>query len=186
MRALAATGALLAALALVACGSSKPSTTAPHVAAPPPTTTSPSTSKAVPIPPVTGHVLPSTARPQDVIRAWADTLRHGQIAAAARFFALPSIIANGTAPIELRTRADARAFNESLPCGAILTATTPGPHGLIIATFQLTQRPGSGQCGTGVGHTAQTAFRIKRGRIREWLRVAVTPQSGGGSDGTPA
>ncbi len=37
---------------------------------------------------------------------------------AARFFALPSAVANGTRPIALETRAQARAFNRSLPCGA--------------------------------------------------------------------
>ncbi len=182
----AATGAAVtAALALGACGAGS----SPHattLAAPPAATlTSPSTSSAVPIPPSRGHSLPSTASPQDVIRAWADTLRHGQIASAARFFALPSVIANGTPPIELRTRADVRVFNQTLPCGAVLISTSPGPHGLVIAKLRLTERPGPGTCGSGVGQTAETAFRIRNGQIHEWLRLPYSPK-GDTPSGTPS
>jgi hypothetical protein len=177
----------IAALALCACGSSSSpratSTATRHAAAPPPTVTSPSTSDAVPIPPATGHALPSTAQPEDVIRAWADTLRHGQIAAAARFFSVPTIVSNGGGPLVLRTRAAIRFFNYTLPCGAVLTATKKAPHGLVVATFRLTERPGPGVCGSGVGHTARTAFRIRNGHIREWLRVADTSST---DEGTPA
>ena len=42
-----------------------------------------------------------------------------------------------------------------------------------MATFRLTERPGPGTCGTGVGHTAQTEFVIKDGLIKEWRRVAI-------------
>ena len=31
----------------------------------------------------------------DVIRAWSDALRHGDVSAAARYFALPSVMING-------------------------------------------------------------------------------------------
>jgi hypothetical protein len=48
----------------------------------------------------------------------------------------------------------------------------------VVATFRLTERPGEGVCGTGVGHTARTAFRIRHGRISEWLRVADQQPSG--------
>src|SRR5690348_1879456 len=77
-----------------------------------------------------GGSQPHTAKVQAepgaraVIRAWADTLRRGDISGAAQFFALPSLVSNGTPPIELRTRADARLFNASLPCGARLVETT--------------------------------------------------------------
>src|SRR4029077_1686000 len=119
--------------ALGACGSgaSSPSSTTATRAArvPPTTTTTTTTSKAVPIPPASGHSLPSTATPEDVIRAWADTLRHGQIRAASRYFALPTIVANGGGPLELKTRAAVRFFNATLPCGAVLVGTKRGPHG---------------------------------------------------------
>jgi hypothetical protein len=184
--AVAIAGAVAAALALGACGSgsSHTTTTTTRAAAPAPTVTSPSTSNAVPIPPATGHGLPTTATPEDVIRAWADSLRSGRIAAAARLFAVPTIVSNGGGPIVLRTRAAIRFFNFTLPCGAVLIKTQDAPHGLVVATFRLTERPGPGVCGTGVGQTARTAFRIRNGRIREWLRVADAP--GSTDEGTPA
>ena len=107
----------------------------------------------------------------DVVRAWADTLRHGQVRAAARYFALPSLVSNGTAPVKLETRAEAEFFNRTLPCGARLIDTEPAPHGFFIATFRLTERPGAGECGTGTGNTARTAFRVRDEHITDWLRV---------------
>jgi hypothetical protein len=107
----------------------------------------------------------------EVVRAWADTLRHGRVRAAARYFALPSLVSNGTAPIKLETRAEAEFFNRTLPCGARLIDTEPAPHGFFIATFRLTERPGPGECGTGTGNTARTAFRVRDEHITDWLRV---------------
>ena len=113
-----------------------------------------------------------------VIRRWADTLRAGDTAGAARFFGVPLIVENGTPPQLLRSRAAVRAFNESLPCGARLLSTRRRDR-YTIATFRLTNRPG-GACGAGVGGTAATAFRLRGGRIVEWLRVPV-----GGGEPTP-
>jgi hypothetical protein len=106
-----------------------------------------------------------------VVRRWADTLRAGHVRAAARYFALPSLVSNGTPPIRLETRAEAEFFNRTLPCGARLIGTEPAPHGFFIATFRLTERPGPGQCGDGTGETARTAFRVRAGHITDWLRV---------------
>jgi hypothetical protein len=106
-----------------------------------------------------------------VVRAWADTLRRGDVRGAARFFAIPSLVSNGTAPIKLETRAEVRFFNLTLPCGAKLIDTEPAPHGFFIATFRLTERPGEGECGSGTGETARTAFRIRKRHITDWLRV---------------
>jgi hypothetical protein len=114
---------------------------------------------------------------EKVIRQWADTLRSGDVAGAADFFALPSIVQNGSDPVALRTRADARAFNEALPCGARLLRTSSSA-GYTTATFRLTERPGPGTCGTGTGMTARTTFVIKGGKIREWRRVADEPDTG--------
>jgi hypothetical protein len=106
----------------------------------------------------------------EVIRDWADDLRGGDLEAAADHFRLPSIAQNGTAPIQLTTRDDVRAFNASLPCGAELTEAED--HGrFVIATFELTERPGEGECGTGVGEFAKTAFVIEDGLITRWIRV---------------
>ncbi len=106
-----------------------------------------------------------------VVRAWADTLRRGDVRGAARYFALPSTVSNGTAPLKLETRAEARFFNRTLPCGARLIGTEPGPQGFFIATFRLTERPGRGECGSGTGQTARTAFRVRDDHITDWLRV---------------
>lgn len=114
-----------------------------------------------------------------VIRAWADTLRRGDVGGAARRFALPSAVANGTPPLKLTTRAQVEAFNRSLPCGAVLLRTEAGGNGLVVATFRLTERPGAGRCGAGTGRTAQTAFVIADGLITHWLRVVQRSQPPG-------
>ncbi len=131
---------------------------------------------ATPTPTATATSSPDEAAVPDaadveIVRAWADTLRDGRVRAAARYFALPSVVSNGTGPIRLESRAAAEFFNRTLPCGAELVDTEPAPHGFFIATFRLTERPGRGRCGSGTGETARTAFRVRDGRITDWLRV---------------
>jgi SnoaL-like domain len=111
-----------------------------------------------------------------VIRRWADTLRAGHVDAAARLFALPVTVANGTQPERLTTTDQVRAFNDSLPCGARLLRTRRKGR-YTVATFRLTERAG-GDCGGGVGETASTAFRLRDGKIVEWLRVPSAQPSG--------
>ncbi|MEA2160258.1 MAG: hypothetical protein QOD66_2638, partial [Solirubrobacteraceae bacterium] len=116
-----------------------------------------------------------------VIRAWSSALRRGDVRGAARYFALPSLIANGTsasgglAVITIRTRADADAANATLPCGAkFLRADQRGRY--VNALFRLTDRPGpGGGCSSGVGQTARTNFVIVGGRIVEWIRAPEDP-----------
>jgi hypothetical protein len=105
-----------------------------------------------------------------VIKGWVDELRAGDVIGASERFALPTVVQNGTAPVRLTDRREVEAFNQSLPCGARLTAATPSGK-YIIATFVLTERPGEGQCGNGVGEQAKTAFVIHNGLITEWRRV---------------
>jgi SnoaL-like domain len=120
------------------------------------------------------HRPPSDAA---VIRDWADTLRRGDVEGASRLFALPATVANGPPRQRLTTRAQVRAFNESLPCGARLLRTRRKGR-YTVARFRLTERRG-GDCGGGVGATAETAFRLRDGRIVEWLRVPTgDPPSG--------
>jgi len=104
-----------------------------------------------------------------VIAGWVNSLRHGNVNRAAGFFALPSVVQNGEAPFTLRNRAQAVAFNRSLPCGARLVRARP-VGGVIAATFRLTERPG-GACGAGVGLLARTAFVIRDGKIFQWRRL---------------
>jgi hypothetical protein len=113
-----------------------------------------------------------------VIEGWVGALAKGDVEGAAGYFALPSVVENGTAPLTLRSRADAVAFNESLPCGAKLVRARPAGR-FIAATVRLTDRPG-GDCGSGVGELARTAFVIRDGRIVQWRRLPNPPHQGGG------
>jgi len=144
--------AVLALLALAGCGSSssKESST------------------------VTGN---ADADAVQVIEDWANELRAGDVSAASDRFAIPSIVENGTAPLRLTNRTQVEVFNQSLPCGARLTAASSSGR-YTIATFVLTERPGPGQCGNGVGEAAKTAFVIHDGHITEWRRVVDTEPTG--------
>jgi hypothetical protein len=114
-----------------------------------------------------------------VIREWSRALRRGDLRAAASYFALPSLFANGFsasgAPLAvvIHTQRQAQAVNESLSCGARLISTSR--HGkYITATFRLTNRSGPGAgCGSGTGQTGATDFVISDGRILDWIRAPV-------------
>jgi limonene-1,2-epoxide hydrolase len=126
--------------------------------------------------PVAGDADPADVR---VIDAWVTALRHGQVRAAAGYFAIPSVAENGPVLVRIRSPEDARRFNRSLPCGArLVRAETAGQF--TTATFRLTERPGAGICGAGAGEVAKTAFVIRDGKIAEWRRV------GAGAGGRPA
>ncbi|UUY04860.1 hypothetical protein LRS13_04835 [Svornostia abyssi] len=117
-------------------------------------------------------------QPEDVIRTWADTLRAGDVEGAADRFAVPSQVANGTAPERLTTRAAVESFNASLPCGARLQGTQDGEDGFVVATFVLTARRGGTGCGEGRGAVARVAIRVRDGKITDWVRVDDSPAAG--------
>src|SRR3954453_8964032 len=77
-----------------------------------------------PTPTATGTPAPAkgakkvTKEEKRVIRGWADQLPHGHVAAASRYFALPSFVQNLSVVGTLTTRAAVRSFNQSLSCGA--------------------------------------------------------------------
>ncbi len=122
---------------------------------------------------VPGGADPDAVR---VIKGWVDELRAGHIEDASDFFSLPTVVQNGTPPLQLTDRQEVVEFNQSLPCGAKLTRAES--HGrFTIATFVLTERPGPGECGAGVGDSAETAFVIHDGHITEWRRVVETQPS---------
>jgi len=151
---------LLAGVALLvgACGSDRRQAKTP----PPPRRTA--------TPPPAAERRPAAKADVAVIRGWADALRHGRVERAVRYFAIPSVVSNGTSPIRLTSRADVRFFNRTLPCGAkVIRAEDTGAF--VVATFRLTERPGPGRCGSGVGGEASTAFLIRRGHIVQWRRV---------------
>jgi len=113
-----------------------------------------------------------------VVKAWANALRRGDVNTAATYFALPSVFADGTsaggeiAAITLRTSAQARAVNQSLPCGARYVSATPEGRYLDVL-FVLTGRlgPGGTSCPGGVGETARTDFLIRHAKIVAWIRA---------------
>src|SRR5919106_584695 len=73
------------------------------------------------------RLIPGGADPSEtrVIDEWSATLRRGDIEGAARFFAIPSVAQNGPILVRIDGLGDARRFNASLPCGAILTRAEP-------------------------------------------------------------
>jgi hypothetical protein len=117
-----------------------------------------------------------SARTEDkqVIAEWVGALRKGDLDRAAGYFALPSVVQNGTPPIRLTSRKDARTFNQSLPCGARLIKADAAERS-ITATFRLTDRPG-GDCGPGAGSEARTRFVLRSGKIAVWERLADEPE----------
>jgi hypothetical protein len=112
-----------------------------------------------------------------VIRGWADALRAGHVSAAAQFFALPVLVADGVNPLHsLKKRADVVQFNKTLPCGAKLVDAQRGESSFVIAKFKLTERRGGTGCGTAVGNPAYTAFLIERHHIVQWRRALEPPK----------
>jgi hypothetical protein len=119
-----------------------------------------------------------------VIRGWADALRAGHVSAAAQYFALPVLVADGVNPLHsLEKRADVVDFNRTLSCGAKLVRTQRGESSFVIAKFRLTERPGRGECGSSVGDDAYTAFLIERRHIVQWRRANAPPQQTASSSG---
>jgi len=110
---------------------------------------------------------PVTSDEKAVIRGWSDQLRHGHVAAASRYFTIPSVVSN-SGIATLSTRADVKEFNDGFPCGARLVKVRRAVNHFVIGTFTLTERPGK-TC-DGTGHLAEVAFLIHRHRIQQWLR----------------
>jgi hypothetical protein len=162
-----------------------PATPPNTVPATPPNTGSPGGTITVPTPGPTG--IQANPAAVQVIRAWSDALRHGNVEGAAHLFALPSVMINGVAAngsvsvIKIHTIAQAAAANATLPCGAkFLSADMRGRY--VNALFELTGRPGPGgsDCGTGAGETARTNFVIASGRIVQWIRAPDDPGDNSG------
>jgi hypothetical protein len=166
-----------AGLALAACGGSNTakdsSRSAPDRAASP-------ANRVVPQKDYSNYYPPGTHRASKqavaVITAWSNELRTGHVKRAASYFAVPAVVQNATPPIRLRNRKQVLAFNATLPCGAHIVKTIAGAR-YTVATFVLTERPGSAGCGA-TGKLAATAFLLRHGKISEWRRVLVPPPLG--------
>ena len=108
-----------------------------------------------------------------VIRGWGRDMQRGHVKRASARFAVPAVVANNTPEFRLKTRAEVEFFNRTLPCGGRLVMAERH-HGLILATFELTERPGA-TCGSGTGRRAQAAFGLRDGKIVRWIRVPNRP-----------
>lgn len=112
-----------------------------------------------------------------VIRLWSDAIRRSDVTAASGLWAVPSKVQNGTPVITLRSVRDVRVFNDSLSCGSqLVSALGAKGSAFVVAVFKLTDRPG-GDCGTGTGHDARTAIRVRGGKIAEWYRLPDNPDA---------
>ena len=170
----------LAALGLLCgCGSSGPDyalkTPPPIVRAGPIATKAP---KSKPKP---GQPHPSqrdAERLRPVLAGWAAALRRGDPDRAARYFAVPAIVAQSMT-VQLQTREQVRKFNDELPCGAkLLEVQHDGRY--IVGTFRLTQR--AGHTCTAAGELARVAFVIRAHHFTEWRQVPDTPGASPGPD----
>jgi hypothetical protein len=155
-----------------------------------PATPAPLVNPNAPLPTPGPTGIPAAANAVSVIRGWSDALRRGDVIRAARYFAFPSVMINGSDAsgaellITIDTPSQAREANATLPCGALLiSADRRGRY--VNALFRLTGRPGVGgsTCGGGSGQTARTNFVIANGRIVEWIRA---PDDPGDNRGAPA
>ena len=106
-------------------------------------------------------------RLRPVLEGWARAVREGNPDRAARFFAVPAIVAQSV-PMELQTREQVRKFNDELPCGArLLEVQHDGRY--VVGTFRLTERPG--RACTSAGQLVRVAFVIRQRHFTEWRQV---------------
>jgi len=170
----------LAALGLLTgCGSSGPDYT---LKTPPPIVRAAPIATAVPkSKPKPGQPHPSqrdAERLRPVLEGWAAALRRGDPGRAARYFAVPAIVAQSMT-VQLQTREQVRKFNDELPCGAkLLEVQHDGRY--VVGTFRLTQR--AGHTGTTAGELVRVAFVIRDHHFTEWRQVPDTPGASPGPD----
>jgi predicted small lipoprotein YifL len=117
-------------------------------------------------------------RLRPVLAGWARALRSGDPDRAARYFAVPSIVARSMA-VELETREQVRRFNDALPCGARLVGVHHDGR-YIVGTFRLTSR--SGHTCTTAGRLSRVAFVVRGHRFTEWRQVPDRPGASPGPD----
>jgi hypothetical protein len=101
--------------------------------------------------------VPVTDAEKRVIRGWSDELRDGDVRAAAKYFSLPTHVSIAGSD-ELDSARQVLDFNDSFPCGTRLLSVARTVDQLVLAVFELTDRPG-GACDS-VGTQASFAFLI--------------------------
>jgi hypothetical protein len=99
-----------------------------------------------------------------VIRGWLLSLERQDYEQAAYYFAPGALIDQGH-PYRLKTKAEAFAFNASLPCRAdLIRLRGGGAH--VLATFRLREGPG-GPCSGLV----KVRYTIRKGKFTEWRQL---------------
>jgi hypothetical protein len=117
-------------------------------------------------------------RLRPVLEGWAAAVREGDPDRAARYFAVPAIVAQSMT-VELQTREQVRKFNDELPCGAkLLGVQHDGRY--VVGTFRLTERAGH-TCATA-GELVRVAFVIRARHFTEWRQVPDRPGAAPGPD----
>jgi hypothetical protein len=117
-------------------------------------------------------------RLRPVLAGWAAALRRGDPDRAARYFAVPALVAQSMT-VELQTRDQVRKFNDELPCGArLLGVRHDGRY--IVGTFRLTAR--AGHTCTDPGRLTRVAFVIRAHHFTEWRQVPDQPGAPPGPD----
>jgi hypothetical protein len=107
------------------------------------------------------------ARLRPVLRGWGEALRRDRSRAAARYFTVPAVVAQG-AELTLTSAEQIARFNDSFPCGArLLHVQTEGRF--LIGTFELTARP-ERDC-EAKGDLLRVAFVLRRRKIAEWREL---------------
>jgi hypothetical protein len=104
-----------------------------------------------------------------VVRSWLEELSAGEVARAASRFGLPARFQNLGSVALIRTREQAVAVTDSLPCGALMTESGAA-NGFVVYEARLTDRPGGG-CGQGVGGIVRGAVLVRDGHMIEWYRL---------------
>jgi hypothetical protein len=106
-------------------------------------------------------------RLRPVLRAWGEALRHDRARAAASYFALPVVVAQGN-ELTLTRAEQVTEFNDAFPCGArLLHVQAEGRF--VIGTFELTPRP-TRDC-EARGDLLRVAFAVRRRKIAEWREL---------------
>jgi hypothetical protein len=106
-----------------------------------------------------------------VIQAWTMHLYKGRYRKASALFARNALVEQ-TVVLILHTRADALAFNRSLPCRAKVTRIEREADGRLLASFDLYAQS-DGRCQGG--GKARVRFLIRGGKIKEWRQLPEAP-----------
>jgi len=121
-----------------------------------------------------GGPAPGQSADERLVRAWNQAVNLGDYESAADLFERGAVVEQ-LGESRLATRADAVAFNRSLPCRAdVIDVEADGRS--TLAAFRLREGR-TGEC--DAGGRARVRFVIRDGRIQEWRQLPA-PQAPSG------